>query len=187
MSQDARYNPPTPVSTPAIRSRTANTASISVCRIFPETKDSPLIHTPWRIVQGKEHNLVLEGESDEKGRLVLDDTQQRQLSNACERAPGDVWLVYPGQRIGIRPHREREGWDATRHALGALDFHDTLGGQRAPTLARTPARQARQLLRRRPLFPPTGQGLIHVAEEALQRPPRKRNSTRSTSRMAAPA
>ncbi len=55
------------------------------------------------------------------------------LWNACERAPGDVWLVYPGQRIGIRPHREREGWDATRHALGALDFHDTLGGQRAPT------------------------------------------------------
>ncbi|EPJ6296896.1 TPA: type VI secretion system tip protein TssI/VgrG, partial [Pseudomonas aeruginosa] len=100
---------------------------------IPGDEGFPLIHTPWRIVQGKEHNLVLEGESDEKGRLVLDDTQQRQLSNACERAPGDVWLVYPGQRIGIRPHREREGWDATRHALGALDFHDTLGGQRAPT------------------------------------------------------
>ena len=50
MSQDARYNPPTPVSTPAIRSRTANTASISVCRIFPETKDSldsyALAHRP---------------------------------------------------------------------------------------------------------------------------------------------
>ncbi|HCF1643331.1 TPA: type VI secretion system tip protein VgrG, partial [Pseudomonas aeruginosa] len=100
---------------------------------IPGDEGFPLIHTPWRIVQGKEHNLVLEGESDEKGRLVLDDTQQRQLSNACERAPGDVWLVYPGQRMGIRPHREREGWDATRHALGALDFHDTLGGQRAPT------------------------------------------------------
>ncbi|WP_317811293.1 type VI secretion system tip protein TssI/VgrG, partial [Pseudomonas aeruginosa] len=100
---------------------------------IPGDEGFPLIHTPWRIVQGKEHNLVLEGESDEKGRLVLDDTQQRQLSNACERAPGDVWLVYPGQRIGIRPHREREGWDAMRHALGALDFHDTLGGQRAPT------------------------------------------------------
>ncbi|MFG8469906.1 type VI secretion system tip protein TssI/VgrG, partial [Pseudomonas aeruginosa] len=100
---------------------------------IPGDEGFPLIHTPWRIVQGKEHNLVLEGESDEKGRLVLDDTQQRQLSNACERAPGDVWLVYPGQRIGIRPHREREGWDATRHALGALDFHDTLGDQRAPT------------------------------------------------------
>ncbi|MBU5957871.1 type VI secretion system tip protein VgrG, partial [Pseudomonas aeruginosa] len=100
---------------------------------IPGDEGFPLIHTPWRIVQGKEHNLVLEGESDEKGRLVLDDTQQRQLSNACERAPGDVWLVYPGQRIGIRPHREREGWDATRHALGALDFHDTLGGQRPPT------------------------------------------------------
>ncbi|MFG9943886.1 hypothetical protein ACG3RN_25805 [Pseudomonas aeruginosa] len=92
-----------------------------------------MIHTPWRNrSRVRDHNLVLEGESDEKGRLVLDDTQQRQLSNACERA----WRClarYPGQRIGIRPHREREGWDATRHALGALDFHDTLGGQRAPT------------------------------------------------------
>ncbi|HBO3973192.1 TPA: type VI secretion system tip protein VgrG, partial [Pseudomonas aeruginosa] len=99
---------------------------------IPGDEGFPLIHTPWRIVQGKEHNLVLEGESDEKGRLVLDDTQQRQLSNACERTPGDVWLVYPGQRIGIRLHREHEGWDATRHALSALDFHDTLSGNRAP-------------------------------------------------------
>lgn len=90
----------------------------------PGDEGFPLAHTPWRILQGSDDTLLLEGETDEKGRVRLDETQQKSLSDAYNKAPQSLWLAYPGQRIALRLHLEQQDWDAEQHAMGALDFSD---------------------------------------------------------------
>ncbi|KJU75517.1 hypothetical protein N619_22625 [Ectopseudomonas oleovorans] len=77
---------------------------------------------PWSIEQGDDGNVVLEGEADADGRVVLDDTQQKLLAKIYAKAPKSLWLTYPGQRIALRVHLEQQGWDSERYALGAMDF-----------------------------------------------------------------
>jgi len=88
----------------------------------PGDEGFPLAHTPWRILEGNDDKVLLEGETDEQGHVLLDDKQQQILSTAYCKAPKSLWLAYPGQCVALRLHLEREGWDAEQHALAALDF-----------------------------------------------------------------
>jgi type VI secretion system secreted protein VgrG len=90
----------------------------------PGDEGFPLAHTPWRILEGDDDKVLLEGETDEQGHVLLDDKQQKTLSTAYCKAPRSLWLAYPGQCIALRLHLEIQGWDAEQHALGALDFRD---------------------------------------------------------------
>ena len=92
----------------------------------PGDEGFPLAHTPWGIGLGEDDNVLLQGETDADGRVLLDDTQQKQLAKAYSQAPGSLWLSYPGQRIALRVHLERQGWDSERYALGAMDFSSCL-------------------------------------------------------------
>jgi type VI secretion system secreted protein VgrG len=85
----------------------------------------PLAHTPWRIFMGDESNLLLQGITNEDGRVSLDDAQQSTLSKAYHQAPQNIWLAYPGQCVGLRLHLERPDWDGEKYALCALDFIDS--------------------------------------------------------------
>jgi type VI secretion system secreted protein VgrG len=89
----------------------------------PGDEGFPLAHTPWRIL-GDDDKVLLQGETDEQGRALLDDNQQKLLSSAYSKAPKSLWLAYPGQCVSLRLHLEKQGWDAEQHALGALDFRD---------------------------------------------------------------
>jgi len=88
----------------------------------PGDEGFPLAHTPWRILEGNDDKVLLEGETDEQGHVLLDDKQQQILSTAYCKEPKSLWLAYPGQCVALRLHLEREGWDAEQHALAALDF-----------------------------------------------------------------
>ncbi|WP_312905056.1 type VI secretion system tip protein TssI/VgrG [Stutzerimonas nitrititolerans] len=89
---------------------------------IPGDEGFPLAHTPWRILEGNDDKVLLGGETDEQGHVLLDDKQQQILSTAYCKAPKSLWLAYPGQCVALRLHLEREGWDAEQHALAALDF-----------------------------------------------------------------
>ncbi|WP_462381358.1 type VI secretion system Vgr family protein [Pseudomonas sp. Marseille-QA0892] len=89
---------------------------------IPGGEGFPLAYTRWSIEQGEEGNVVLDGVTDADGRVLLDDTQQKQLAKIYAKAPKSLWLTYPGQRIALRVHLEEQGWDSERYALGAMDF-----------------------------------------------------------------
>jgi type VI secretion system secreted protein VgrG len=92
----------------------------------PGDEGFPLAHTPWRILEGNDNTILLEGETDEQGQVLLDEKQQKALSTAYCKAPKSLWLAYPGQYIALRLHLEKQGWDANQHALAALDFRDCI-------------------------------------------------------------
>src|SRR5690606_10164693 len=47
----------------------------------------PLAYTPWRILEGNDDKVLLEGETDEQGHVLLDDKQKQILSTAYCKAP----------------------------------------------------------------------------------------------------
>lgn len=92
---------------------------------IPGEDGFPLAFTPWQIVCGEK--LLFAGETDDQGRVMLDGGQQEQLSEAINAAPRNVWLSYPGQRVGISLHIEQDGWEADSIAMAALDYSAAVG------------------------------------------------------------
>ncbi|VVQ20880.1 type VI secretion system tip protein VgrG [Pseudomonas fluorescens] len=84
----------------------------------------PLAHTAWSIVQDGEDAPLLEGQTDDDGRVNIDDAQRLKLSKAYA-TNGPLWLCYPGQRVPVALHDEPSDADKERFALAALDFHDS--------------------------------------------------------------
>ena len=83
----------------------------------------PLAQTPWQLVIGQT-TLLLEGKTDEQGKVLLDAEQQKQVSQAYCSNPKNLWLCYPGQRVALSLHVENENWDSEPIALAALDYCD---------------------------------------------------------------
>jgi type VI secretion system secreted protein VgrG len=90
----------------------------------PGDEGFPLAHTTWSIVQDGEEAPLLEGQTDDDGRVNIDDAQRLKLSQAYA-AKGPLWLCYPGQRVPVALHDEPTDADKERFALAALDFHDS--------------------------------------------------------------
>jgi type VI secretion system secreted protein VgrG len=87
----------------------------------PGDEGFPLVHTAWSIVQDGEEAPLLEGLTDDDGRVNIDDVQRLKLSQAATKGP--LWLCYPGQRVPVALHDEPSDADKERFALAALDFH----------------------------------------------------------------
>ncbi|MDP9712951.1 UNVERIFIED_ORG: type VI secretion system secreted protein VgrG [Pseudomonas fluorescens] len=90
----------------------------------PGDEGFPLAHTLWQIVQDGVDEPLLEGQTDENGRVNIDEPQRLKLSKAYAEA-GPLWLCYPGQRVPVALHDEPADADKERFALAALDFHDS--------------------------------------------------------------
>jgi len=82
----------------------------------------PLAYTPWQLVDGG-GEAIFDGETDEQGLVRLDEVQQQVLSNRYH-ITGPIWLCYPGQRVKLSMHIERENWHADSVAMAALDYSD---------------------------------------------------------------
>ncbi|MEH6567323.1 MAG: type VI secretion system tip protein VgrG, partial [Halopseudomonas sp.] len=88
----------------------------------------PLAQTPWQIMQG-ETTLLFQGKTDEQGKVLLDAEQQKQVSKAYCSNPKNLWLCYPGQRVALSLHVEKDNWDAESIALAALDYCEPTNGR----------------------------------------------------------
>ena len=88
----------------------------------------PLAQTPWQIMQG-ETTLLFQGKTDEQGKVLLDAEQQKQVSKAYCSNPKNLWLCYPGQRVALSLHVEKDNWDAESIALAALDYCELPDGR----------------------------------------------------------
>ena len=102
----------------------------------PGKEGHALAYTHWRIATGDapeglytidEKSLVAEGETDENGKIVLSDDQEKALEQAFRAHVGSIWLVYPGQTALLAGVQESSDWspeDKMLHALDAADFTD---------------------------------------------------------------
>ncbi|WP_185267963.1 type VI secretion system Vgr family protein [Halopseudomonas xiamenensis] len=102
-------------------------------RDVPGDDGFPLAFTPWLIQRGEEEPL-LEGITDDQGRIALTSEQEELLSQAVHSAAGNVWLGYPGQRIALSLHRERADRDKTDVAVAALGYQPASHSHQAGTL-----------------------------------------------------
>jgi type VI secretion system secreted protein VgrG len=98
---------------------------------IPGPDGVPLAHAPREIVLmrgGMDFDRVLfKGDSDEKGRLVLTDAQQKELAEVYSRRPQDVWIATPGELRELTVNLESEDWSAEKkatQAMAALDYSD---------------------------------------------------------------
>ncbi|MNR31846.1 hypothetical protein D3C85_1493860 [compost metagenome] len=76
--------------------------------------------------------MVAEGKTDEEGKLVLSDDQEKALEQAYRTHPSAIWLVYPGQTVLLTGVQESDDWNAEDRMLHALDAAD-FTGQREQT------------------------------------------------------
>ena len=90
-------------------------------RDVPGDEGFPLAFAPW-LIQQDEQEPLLEGITDDQGRISLTAEQEDLLSRAVHSAPGNIWLSYPGQRIALSLHQEREGRDMNHLAMTALGY-----------------------------------------------------------------
>ena len=93
--------------------------------------------TKWRIVRARNEVLapqkrkeIMSGLSNDDGELALSAAQEKQLLDAYNAAPGELWLVAEGHATNLVLTREREDWtpDQKLHnALDAMGYSDELG------------------------------------------------------------
>ncbi len=90
----------------------------------------------WRIVQANDstaalfsENLILRGQSDEGGLLVLTDSDQLHLQRAWNVSPGRLWIVSEGHAHQLIVSKDSGTWteaQALQRALDALGYADSL-------------------------------------------------------------
>jgi len=123
----------------------------------PGAGGHPLAHTAWKIARSSQPpegmawvtpaQLVTSGESDQAGRVVLDDAQKKTVAEAYNRHPNQLWLVYPGQAVQIDMVQEQASWsldEMLMHALSAADFSADVHAHRHQDGATDELQQARQ-------------------------------------------
>ena len=94
-----------------------------------------LANTPWKIVKSTEvpkgmgvilpSAVLLSGETDAKGLVLLSEAEQQILAKAYQHNPNSLWLLYPGQAVQISAQVQDPTWsEETKllHALNAADF-----------------------------------------------------------------
>jgi type VI secretion system secreted protein VgrG len=101
----------------------------------PGPNGHPLAFTDWKIALSSrppeglglidETQLVAEGQTDAKGRVVFTPEQEKLVAQAYCQAPSGVWLVHRGQAALLDVVTHRPDWslqDRLLHALNAADF-----------------------------------------------------------------
>jgi type VI secretion system secreted protein VgrG len=103
---------------------------------IPGPTGVPIPHMAWRIVRTSDADkafatdkIILEGESDADGKVVLSDADEKKLKAAYNQAPNHLWLVYAGQVREFIITKESESWTDQQklyHALDAMGYSDQL-------------------------------------------------------------
>ncbi|NRR33414.1 type VI secretion system tip protein VgrG [Oxalobacteraceae bacterium] len=100
---------------------------------LPGPLATPLSQYDWQIVRtggSARDRVIVEGRSDNEGKMKMTAAQQLRLSVAVARWPNDLRLLAPGIERPLDIYGEREDWSRsqqTLHALAALDFSNTPG------------------------------------------------------------
>jgi uncharacterized protein (DUF2345 family) len=100
---------------------------------LPGPLATPLGQYDWQIVRTgglARDRMIVEGRSDDKGKMTMTPTQKLRLSVAVARWPNDLMLLAPGIERPLDIYSEREDWSSsqkTLHALAALDFSNLPG------------------------------------------------------------
>jgi type VI secretion system VgrG family protein len=100
---------------------------------LPGPLATPLGQYDWQIVRTgglARDRMIVEGRSDDKGKMVMTPAQQARLSVAVARWPNDLMLLAPGIERPLDIYNERPDWSSsqkTLHALAALDFSNLPG------------------------------------------------------------
>ncbi|MES2318387.1 MAG: type VI secretion system Vgr family protein [Pseudomonadota bacterium] len=97
---------------------------------LPGSAATPLSHYDWQIVRtggAARDRVIVEGRSDDEGKLRMTKAQELRLSVAVARWPNDLLLLGPGIERPLNIYDEQEDWTESKkslHGLAALDFSD---------------------------------------------------------------
>ncbi|QYF92755.1 type VI secretion system tip protein VgrG [Massilia sp. PAMC28688] len=93
----------------------------------------PLGNYDWQIVRmgaAKKDRIIVQGVSDDEGKLKLTPAQELRLSVAVARWPSDIYVIGPGIERPLIIYDQKDDWtesQKTLHALAALDFSEVPG------------------------------------------------------------
>jgi Rhs element Vgr protein len=97
---------------------------------LPGTSATPLSQYDWQIVRtgsSARDRVVVEGRTDDEGKMKLTPMQELRLSVAVARWPNSLQLLAPGIERPLDIYPEMEDWSESQkslHALAAMDFAD---------------------------------------------------------------
>jgi hypothetical protein len=100
---------------------------------LPGPLATPLGQYDWQIVRTgglARDRVIVEGRSDDAGKMVMTAIQQLRLSVAVARWPNDLLLLAPGIERPLDLYHESADWSSsqkTLHALAAMDFSNQPG------------------------------------------------------------
>jgi len=96
----------------------------------PGKNGTPLSNLDWRIVRlgaSQRDRVIVQGRTDDQGKLALTSMQELRLSVAVAKWPSDLTLLAPGVQRKLDLYSEQPDWTDQQknlHALAALDFSD---------------------------------------------------------------
>ena len=103
---------------------------------LPGPQGFPLPDVEWRIVEAgdavaalHQAKAMFKGKSNKEGKIVLDAGQEKELKEAWDRFPYNIWVVYANQVRHLVLSQEDENWsdqEKLEHALDAMGFTDQL-------------------------------------------------------------
>jgi uncharacterized protein (DUF2345 family) len=97
---------------------------------LPGSIATPLSQCNWQIVRAggqARDRVIVQGCTDDQGKLKMTPAQELRLSVAVARWPNDLMLIGPGMARPFELYKQRDDWsqgDKTLHALAALDFSE---------------------------------------------------------------
>ncbi len=100
---------------------------------LPGPDATPLGQYKWQIVRmgaAARDRVIVEGRTDDMGKLTMTTAQELRLSVAVARWPNDLQLLAPGIERPLNIYDEQSDWSngqKTLHALAALDFSSEPG------------------------------------------------------------
>lgn len=104
---------------------------------MPGPNGVPMPGYPWRIVHAQDMHealaggkKILNGRSDDQGRVVLSSDEEKTLLDAYNNSPGKVWLVYQDHVQNVAIARHDPDWNDSQqlaHALSAMGYTDIYG------------------------------------------------------------
>jgi type VI secretion system secreted protein VgrG len=105
---------------------------------IPGPNATPLSGVPWKIVRPRvlvdflagiidPDDVLVEGVSNEEGKITLTDEQEKLLGEHHFKSPGCLWIAYSGQFAQLNITPESPDWrdeEKLMHALAGLGYSD---------------------------------------------------------------
>ena len=104
---------------------------------MPGPNGVPIAYMAWSIVRAKNSDealfstdVILEGESNDQGKLVLTTDDEKDLHLAYNKSPNELWLLHSGYVHEFIATTEKSYWDDKTkfyHGLDVMGYSDQLG------------------------------------------------------------